>query len=153
MTKLYEAVEVSCSPREAETRMAQFFQARRGPQDALRLHLRVPMGGTDSSRYAFDREVRVTLRLARDESGLNDVLHIAWQPEGTSMLPKFDGTLIVGADSDARHSVLELRGNYVPPMGAAGQLFDEAIGHRIAQSTARELLDDIRRSIEASREA
>ena len=65
------------------------------------------------------------------------------------MFPRFEGTLVVWGEDDASSSFIELRGEYTPPLGAAGQVFDEAIGYRIAQTTAQQFLGDIKREIEA----
>jgi hypothetical protein len=41
-----------------------------------------------------------------------------------------------------------LEGGYEPPLGAIGKAFDAAIGHKIAESTADDLLNVIGERIE-----
>ena len=89
-----------------------------------RMRLRVPMDGT----VALEREVRIEAREARDDENLNNLMRIAWQPEGTVMFPRFEGTLVAWGEDDPAQSFIELRGHYTPPLGAAGQVFDELIG-------------------------
>lgn len=64
------------------------------------------------------------------------------------MSPKFEGTLVVWGEGERNRSYIELDGAYRPPLGTAGQILDEAIGHRIAESTAREFLKDLKRAVE-----
>ena len=71
---------------------------------------------------------------------------ISWLPEGTGVFPAFRGTLMVRSENGT--SAIELDGTYTPPFGAAGQVFDATIGHRIAQATARELLKDLKAAVE-----
>jgi hypothetical protein len=98
---------------------------------------------------SLDREVRVEVWQDRDDQNLNDLIRINWAPEGSVVFPKLQGTLVVWADGNHNSSYLELDGTYDPPLGIAGQLFDEVIGHRIAETTAREFLKDLKRAIES----
>jgi len=61
--------------------------------------------------------------------------------------------MISGEGLDPSVSHIELDGSYIPPFGAARQLFDAAIGRRIAQPTAREFLKDVKAVIEHERSA
>jgi hypothetical protein len=61
--------------------------------------------------------------------------------------PRFDGALSLEAASP-KATTLTLEGRYEPPLGGAGKLFDAALGHRIAEATARELLKEIADRIE-----
>ena len=146
MKELREEIGVDCSVEWAESGLRAFFEARQEADGATRMRLRVML---DGSSLALEREVRVTARSDRDDDNLNDLLRVSWQPEGPAVFPKFEGTLIAWGDEDPARSSIELRGHYTPPLGAAGQVFDEAIGYRIAQATAHELLRDIKREIEA----
>ena len=148
MKRLRERAVVACPVDAAEDRVAAFFDAYRGTDGTARMRLRVPMGKRAPFAYSLDRLVRVEARRKRDDENLNDLIEVAWRPEGTAMLPQFEGALIVIGDDDPGVSIIELDGKYLPPLGAAGQVFDEAIGHHIAQSTAREFLRDIKSFIE-----
>jgi len=110
------------------------------------MRLRVPM---DGSLLAFEREVRIEARQSRDDDNLNSVVRVAWEPEGTVIFPRFEGTLIAWGEDDPMRSAIELWGHYTPPLGAAGQVFDDVIGYEIAKATAREFLRDIKRDIES----
>lgn len=146
MAELRERVMALCTPASAEAGVAAFFAARADASGTTRMRLRVPMVGTS---LALDREVRVEARKGRDEQNLNDLINISWRAEGTVVFPSFEGTLVTYGTDDGSASYVELRGTYQPPLGAAGQIFDEAIGYQIAQSTAREFLRDVKRDIEA----
>ena len=146
MKELREKTLVECPVGEAETGLVTFFAARQGADGVTRIRLRVPM---DGSSLSFEREVRVEAREGRDDDNLNDVVRIAWEPEAPVIFPRFEGTLVAWGEDDPGKSFIELRGHYTPPLGAAGQIFDEAIGFEIAQSTAREFLRDIKRDVEA----
>jgi nucleotide-binding universal stress UspA family protein len=64
---------------------------------------------------------------------------------------KFKSALLVRGAEDPSRSYIELDGTYVPPLGTIGEVFDAAIGHQIPQSSAREFLRDLKRTIEAKR--
>jgi hypothetical protein len=148
MTHLRDQTSVRGTVTETETRLESYFASRRGLDGIARMRLRVPVNGA-SERLSIDREVRIEAWRDRDDQNLNDLIRIRWTPEGSVVFPKFVGTLLVWGESDPNISYIELDGDYKPPLGIAGELFDETIGHRIAQSTARELLRDLERGIEA----
>ncbi len=145
MKELRERIAVEVPAEEAEAGLMAFFDAREDASGVTRMRLRVPMDGA----FALEREVRISARETRDDQNLNNLLRIAWEPEGSVMFPRFEGTLVVWGEDDPASSFVELSGEYTPPLGAAGQVFDEAIGYRIAQATAQQFLGDIKREIEA----
>ena len=147
MTRLRETIPIERPADQAQEALERFFAPLTGKAGPLRL--RVPFdGATANYGIYFDRDVLVEAHRARDEGNLNDVVSIKWVPEGTAALPSFSGTLTVCGEEDPARSHIELDGSYAPPFGAAGQVFDAAIGHHIAQATARELLSDIKTAIE-----
>jgi hypothetical protein len=146
MTELRERIAVQCPAVDADAGVAAFFSAREDADGTTRMRLRVPVPG---AALALDREVRVEARKARDEENLNDLMRVSWRAESTVIFPSFEGTLVTYGADDGKGSYVELRGNYEAPLGAAGQIFDEAIGFQIAQRTAREFLRDIKRDMEA----
>ncbi|MGA8100374.1 MAG: hypothetical protein WB810_17090 [Candidatus Cybelea sp.] len=148
MTYLRDQTSVSGTVAQTEARLESYFASRRSLDGIARMQLRVPVNGT-SQRLFIDREVRIEAWRDRDDQNLNDLIRIRWTPEGSVVFPKFAGTLVVWGESDPNVSVIELDGDYKPPLGVAGELFDETIGHHIAQSTARELLKDLKGGIEA----
>jgi hypothetical protein len=146
MTRLRDAISVDGSAEQSMLRLEQFFESLRDRNGVARLRLRVPTNGP-ADGLALDREVRVEARRPRGEASLNDLMLITWVPEGTGVFPAFEGILIVRSENGT--SSIELDGTYTAPFGTAGQVFDAAIGHRIAESTARELLKDLKAAIEA----
>ncbi|HMF29646.1 MAG TPA: hypothetical protein VKE42_12780 [Candidatus Cybelea sp.] len=126
-------------------RLERFFETLRGKDGVSRLRLRVPTDGR-ARGLSIDREVCVEARRTRGEASLNDLMLITWVPEGTGVFPAFEGILIVRSENGT--SSIELDGTYTPPFGAAGQVFDATIGHRIAESTAHELLKDLKAAVE-----
>ncbi len=148
MTHLRERTIVDCPVGEAEPRLYGYFESLRQPDGVARMRLRVAVAG--SSRVlgvSLEREVRVETERLPDED-LKDPIRITWRPEGNAAFPRFDGMLSLWAAEDGKSSYLEIDGTYEPPFGVAGQVFDEAIGRRLAASTAREFLSDLRRAIE-----
>ena len=145
MKELRERIAVGCPVEVVEAGLIGFFEARQDANGITRMRLRVPM----DDMVALEREVRIEAREARDDQNLNNLIQIAWQPEGSVMFPRFEGTLVVWGEDDPGQSFVELAGHYTPPLGAAGQAFDEVIGYKIAQTTAQQFLGDIKREIEA----
>jgi hypothetical protein len=62
--------------------------------------------------------------------------------------PGFDGSLTLRAGEDYRSCEIVLEGSYEPPLGAAGVLFDELAGRRIASATMGALLEGVARELE-----
>lgn len=152
MRELREQVTLECPVEQAEDRILAFFAANRAADGTLRMRLRVPAGAESRFNYSISRLVRVDVQLGKDENALNEVIAVSWRPEGTAMLPRFEGKLTVWGGDDPSSTVLELSGQYLPPFGIAGQVFDEAIGRQIAHSTAAEFLSDIKRAVDAPEE-
>jgi hypothetical protein len=149
MTHLRERAEVDCPLAETEARLDAYFESLRSADGIARMRLRVPVNGLASGLgVSFDREVRVEARRARDEENLNDITRITWSPEGRAVFPQFEGTLVTWGSDNGKASYVEIDGAYEPPFGAAGEIFDEAIGRRLAFLTAREFLRDLKRAIE-----
>lgn len=123
--------------------ISRFFASLRQKDGVARLHLRVPTDGPTMG-LSIDRAVRIDARESPDGS----TIHITWMPEGTTVFPTFEGVLCLGSDGTPDETYVELDGAYTPPFGAAGQIFDAAIGRRIAQATAREFLKDVKDAVE-----
>jgi hypothetical protein len=150
MTHLRDQIAVDCPPAESESRLEAYFASRRGVDGISRLRLRVPMTKNPHG-LRLDREVRIEASRARDEDNLNDLIRITWIPEGGIAFPRFEGTLVVWGEERANRSYIELDGAYTPPLSAAGEMFDAAVGHDIAKTTAREFLEDLKNAIERAR--
>lgn len=97
---------------------------------------------------ALEKPVLVSYKHGEDAMHFDEPWLVHWTPEGGGPYPDFDGELTVRADDSYRNSILELRGQYVPPLGVAGQVFDFALGSHIAAATARALLEQIAKHME-----
>jgi hypothetical protein len=146
MTRLREHVPIARSAGDTRSRLEAYLSALRGKDGVARMRLRVPLV-TDGMQLSLDREVCVEAERTRDDNR-NDLLRISWKPEGTVVFPVFAGRLVVWSEDDPKIAFIELDGSYEPPFGAAGQAFDAVIGHRIAQQTARQLLNDLKTALE-----
>jgi hypothetical protein len=95
-------------------------------------------------------EKNVVVRYGKGEDPLrfDEPWLVHWTPEGGGPYPDFNGELTVRADESYRRAVLELRGEYKPPLGTFGQAFDLVLGAKIAARTARALLEEIARGME-----
>jgi hypothetical protein len=97
---------------------------------------------------ALEKNVLVSYRPGQDPMRFDEPWQVHWTPEGGGPYPDFDGEITVRADESYRRAVLELRGEYKPPLGTFGQAFDLIIGSKIAARTARALLQEIARGME-----
>jgi hypothetical protein len=89
------------------------------------------------------KNVLVDYDHSTDPMHFDEPWRIHWTPEPGGVYPAFEGEVTVRADEDFRAAILELRGEYQPPLGAAGELFDLTVGKTIARKTARRLLERI----------
>ena len=83
-----------------------------------------------------------------DEARKHDALLVAWQPQTRQLFPDFRGALTVRPEH--RGSRLQLDGQYAPPYGTAGKVFDLLVGRRIARRTMSHFLDELTSEIEAA---
>ena len=143
MPRLRHRTSVDLPIEEAKAGLDRFFLALRQKDGVSRIRLRVPADGP-ALGLSIDRAVRIEAHPIADGTALR----ITWMPEGTTIFPTFQGTLAIWRDDDPSVTQIELDGTYEPPFGAAGQIFDAAIGQRIAQATAREFLKDVKGAIE-----
>jgi len=71
---------------------------------------------------------------------------LAWEAGRTARgipTPAFAGTLTLSAGEDYSETELKLDGQYDAPGGAAGRVFDELVGRRIAHATLSALLSGV----------
>jgi hypothetical protein len=90
------------------------------------------------------------IRDVTDDTMVHEALMVIWQSRLRLPLPDFHGLLTVRVRAPGTE--VSIHGSYVPPFGIAGQLFDAAIGQRIAHATLRKLLGDICGYLEAEYE-
>jgi hypothetical protein len=97
-------------------------------------------------RIVFDR------RLDEAETGRShDVVALHWNA-GTRLFPDFHGDLRLRIAS-VEETLLTLEGEYRPPLGPLGAVFDVLFGRRIARSTMNELVGRIAKALERREEA
>lgn len=143
MARVNDSERVACTQEEMEGFLDRFFAALPGRGDATRLRVRLPLRG-DSAL-----ETDVTARIVDlANAGGGHVLSIEWEPADGGPFPRFRGTLTCLAEPD-RACTLSLAGEYEPPGGLAGRVFDVPVGAFIARKTARELLERLRASAES----
>jgi hypothetical protein len=92
------------------------------------------------------RDVVVTLKHAQgfDNEGCYTV---HWQPADQGRFPRFDGTLRVLCDGDLTR--LQLDGGYDDPIAPRADLAEMELGLRLAQATARAMLEEIIATVSA----
>jgi hypothetical protein len=137
MSELLERRIVQCPYHLAQGYLAQIVEGRAdsGKTGPLSLSIAVPGG-------ELVKNVVVNFGRAVDPMHFDQPWQIRWKPQG-GPYPDFEGELTVRADETYATSQLELRGAYRPPGGALGEVFDWAVGARIARATAQALLERI----------
>jgi len=90
----------------------------------------------------------VLITLASPSRSRDSVLFpITWSPvSGSRLLPTFEGTLGI-SQMGVDISQLWIEGTYRAPLGRTGQLMDQAVFHRLADSSIRGFLLRLARSI------
>lgn len=112
------------------------------------LRLRVPLGSLGlPGDLAVDRDVVTSFEPLKDTVGLEHGVTIFWTPIKSALLPVFRGSLRITAATPKSSSII-LDGEYDPPLGALGTVFDAAVGRRVAEATADEMLKTIADRIE-----
>ena len=112
------------------------------------LRLRVPLDSVGlRGDVAIDRDVVMSFEPIANPQGLEHGVSTGWMPVGNSALPVFHGSLRITA-ATPKSSVIVLDGEYEPPFGTLGKMFDAAIGKRIAEATGDELLKTLAETIE-----
>lgn len=148
MTHLYQRLVVKVPYHLARIYVHDALADSASSHKLTTLTLALPLheGGLGSS---IQREVLASYSAGADPMHMDEPWKVHWTPKGGGPYPDFDGELTVRADEDYDTCVLELRGDYKPPGGVAGQAFDAMVGSRIASATARELLSSIGREIQS----
>lgn len=146
MTTIDERRYVRCPYAQARDYLHESLQPAsqsKLPQ-SVRLTATVP-----ATSIELAKEVRVEYAHATDPMYFDEPWSVRWAPEGGGLYPSFQGQLTVRADESYGSCILELQGEYAPPAGAVGRAFDAALGKKIAQETAQNLLSAIAFQFEA----
>lgn len=141
MTHIYERHFLRCPYVRAREYLREALQNAADGKSVQSLPLRVPLplvpGGT------LQKSVLVRYERGKDPLHFDEPWNVYWTPEGGGPYPDFSGELAVRADESYRTAVLEISGDYAPPLGAMGRAFDMVLGAKIASSTAKLLLQQI----------
>jgi hypothetical protein len=138
MSTIRDFTTVACAFDDVPDRLQAHFAG-----GAAVLPLRVKLG-----ELKIERDVEFHLESKPAYPGYK-LLDVSWAPKDGGPYPTFTGTLSVAQDA-VGWSRIEIDGTYHPPFGIAGAAFDAAIGHRIAQGTASELLGELKRILMAA---
>jgi len=138
MSTIHDFTTVACPFDDVPDRLEAYFAG-----GAAVLPLRVKLGD-----LKIERDVEFHLKSKPAYPGYK-LLDVSWSPKDGGPYPAFTGTLSVAQEA-VGWSRLEIDGTYHPPFGIAGAAFDAAIGHRIAQGTASELLAELKRILVAA---
>lgn len=143
MSTLKESLVVQTPFVQAADLIERFLIAS-SPADAiLTMRLSAPGAGLGIGGFALAHDVVVSFRQGK---GRNEtiVFEIHWESADGGPYPACDCTLTIAEDETYESCRLMLEGKYTPPGGAAGAAFDAVLGSRIADATARELLERMR---------
>jgi hypothetical protein len=113
------------------------------------VHARKGMFVTPSA--PFGERVRFTAATTgdrSDETRKHEALLIAWQPQASVFFPDFRGVVTVRPEQ--RGARLRFQGEYTPPYGTAGKVFDVVVGRTLARRTMHRFLDELSAEIEAA---
>lgn len=148
MTDLSATIAVPLPADAVERAIFEYFDLQRRTDGEVALPLRVSLRDFGiPAGLALERDVSVRISRRRDAQNINEEIGVTWQPLDGGPYPVFNGRLIVWSEHRPDESFMELDGSYEPPGGAAGQFFDDAVGHLIAQRTAHQLLESLSEGI------
>jgi hypothetical protein len=151
VSTLNEQINVRCSLNQASRLVHRFFRAH-GNADGdiarLRLHISARVPGA-SEPMTIERVALATIVPRNVPGAMLGQYAVTWTPEDHGPYPMFVGTLAITSGDDYDSFFISLSGEYAPPFGAFGAAFDALIGHRIAEATARNLLETMASEIES----
>lgn len=140
MREVRQTISLAVPGAQAERCILEFFERHRTADGDIEIPLSVPLGEFGvPGNLLLERTVNVHVAKRRDAQNLNDEIAMRWDPGSDEPFPSFSGTLVVWSENAAT-TFVELRGTYEPPLGVAGKLFDDALGHVLAKRTAHQFL-------------
>ncbi len=90
------------------------------------------------------------VRDVSDHSRQHEAFSFTWHGSGWLPLPVIHGFITVRPNGQLTQ--LRLEGQYVPPFGIAGRVFDAALGRRVAQLAIQRLADEMASFVERGEE-
>lgn len=145
MTHVYERIFLKCPYVRAREYLRDSLETASQEHSTQILPLTAPLAFVPGT---LEKNVLVRYERGQDPMHFDEPWKVFWSPEGGGPYPDFAGELTVRADESYKGAVLELHGDYAPPLGTVGKAFDMVIGARIASSTARALLNHIGSAME-----
>jgi hypothetical protein len=140
MTNVLQRLPVGCPYHLAEQYLAALLAPFADSGETDTVELAAPIDLLDRRVVRLVKKVDVKYGRGEDPMHFDQVWLVTWQPSGGGPYPTFSGRLTVRSDEDYTGCILELSGEYEPPLGAVGAAFDAMVGARLAASTANELL-------------
>jgi hypothetical protein len=140
MTNLHESLHLACPYVRAKQQLHDRLATAAESGTPESLELTAVLGATN---VELAKNVQVTYAKGTDPMHFDEPFRVRWTPEAGGIYPTFDGQLTVRADENYESAILELEGEYTPPVGNAGRVFDAAFGRTIAGTTAQRLLASI----------
>ena len=139
-------VAVSCD--WATAFIGTYFADRmHGRNDGV-FEVRTPLAHTGGLR--FQKDVTVHVRYERDAGPAGRHLIVHWEPRDGGPFPAFHGAIVASPEGE-QEARITIGGDYAPPGGWAGAVFDILVGRRIARRTLHDLLDELAQAMEADR--
>jgi hypothetical protein len=129
MTHVFERIFLTCP----------YVSAR----EYLREALQAASLGAPVLPDTLPRNVLVRYERGHDPMRFDEPWRVSWTSEEGGPDPDFSGEIAVRADEAYRHAVLEIHGDYAPPIRAIEEPLDLVLGAKIAAQTARTLLAQI----------
>ena len=141
MTRICVQATIGQPAATTERLLQEYMSSRRRGDGTIALPLRVRFRQSGGDDLSIAHDVVVHFTKGRDASNLNDTFLVNWMPSGEGPYPSFSGLLNVHAETDQRHSRIELDGAYAAPGGLLGRAFDALIGSTIARSSLADFIE------------
>jgi hypothetical protein len=146
MTLVQESILIASPPSTALSALERYIASK---QNVLTLtvplkSLGLPseLGISQSVRVSFSSKRQDPLSTGRGNEGMS----IEWAPDGGGPFPTFSGMLTLQPQSGQTR--IEMNGEYSPPLGEIGAIFDAVVGSKIARATIRILLENLKEALE-----
>src|SRR5579884_307780 len=147
LTALNVQRPVACSAPQAPQHLQAWFDEHARGEDLI-VTLRAPVGFAGWPKLELSRECSVHIVPAHTPGAMTPQYRVTWKSATGGPFPEFTGVLTIRNADDYTSCILALDGTYRPPLGATGIAFDRTIGHTIAVSCGRDLLERIGASME-----
>jgi hypothetical protein len=140
MTNILQRLPTACPYNLAQRFLADLLAAYVDSGRIDTIDLTAPVEILKQRNIRLVKAVDVRYGRGKDPMHFDEVWTVAWEPHGGGPFPGFNGQLTVRADEDYTSCILELAGEYEPPLGPVGAAFDALVGAHLAAATASDLL-------------